>query len=337
MRTALKGQGDIMSKQDDFKVKMSMPYDFKVAYAETRINEFIKECGKRDLTPYVSVGGIDSITLLCFIRSLGYNIDAISVSSLEHKSVRAVHKQLNIIAVKPLKSKYHILKEIGYPVISKDVSQKIWTLQNPTEKNTTYRNAIITGITSRGTKSNIVKLPDKWLDLFYYNNECDIPISNKCCYYLKEKPCQIWAKEHNAVPFLGLQASESRRRFLNLSDHGCNYFSKNSTRSAPFAIFNKSDVIHLAYDLNVPIPRIYGDIIIENNEYKTTGNSRTGCDICGYGIQFEKTRPHRFDRLHDEDFKKWDFWINKMQYGQLFDYIGFNYKYPYNIGDKAWK
>lgn len=325
-----------MSKATDFRVKMSMPYEFKKAYAETRINEFIRECGKRNLNCYVSVGGLDSITLLCFIRSLGYTIDGVSVSAIEHKSVRKIHRQLNVIEVKPLKSKYHILKEYGYPILSKEIALKIDTLNNPTDKNETYRNAIITGIKGNGEHSDIVKLPDKWLQMFYYN-KCDIPISSKCCYYIKEKPCQDWAAEHNAVPFVGLQASESQRRFLSLSRNGCNYFSKRSTRSAPFAIFNKSDVIHLACELNVPIPEIYGNVVIdEQGNYKTTGNSRTGCDICGFGIQFEKTRPHRFDILHDEDFQKWDFFINKMQYGQLFDYIGFDYHYPYETGAKAW-
>lgn len=325
-----------MSKQDDFLVKMSMPYEFKKAYAETRIHEFIRECGKRNLNYYVSVGGLDSITLLCFIRSLGYSIDAISVSSIEHKSVRKIHKQLGIIEIKPTMSKYHILKRYGYPIISKETAHKIETLNNPTEKNATYRKAILTGITSAGKKSAIIKLPNKWQYLFY-ENKCNVAISDKCCYYIKEKPCQAWAKQNNAVPFVGLQASESQRRFIALSSHGCNYFSKRSTRSAPFAIFNKSDVVHLARDLNVPIPEIYGKIIVENGIYKTTGKSRTGCDICGFGIQFEKTRPHRFDILHDEDFKKWDFWINKMEYGKLFDYIGFNYHYPYIPGENAWQ
>jgi len=29
-------------------------------------------------------------------------------------------------------------------------------------------------------------------------------------YYMKEKPCDDWAKAHNSVPYLGLMASEGR-------------------------------------------------------------------------------------------------------------------------------
>lgn len=32
--------------------------------------------------------------------------------------------------------------------------------------------------------------------------------SNDCCYWLKEKPCDDWAKEHESFPFLGMMASE---------------------------------------------------------------------------------------------------------------------------------
>ena len=59
------------------------------------------------------------------------------------------------------------------------------------------------------------------------------------CYYLKEKPCSDWAKEHNCVPYLGLMASEGGRREKSLMLNGCNYFGKGTIRSAPFAIFNR--------------------------------------------------------------------------------------------------
>ncbi len=324
-----------MNKQADFRAKMELPYNVKVAYAETRIHEFIKTCGK---DTFVAVGGLDSITLLQFIRSLGYNIPAVSVSSIEDKTVREVHRKMNVIEVKPLKSKYHICRDIGYPVFSKEVAKKVYVITHPTEKNERYRHVIVTGETTERAavrNSTITKLPDKYLDLFYYNS-CPVSVSDKCCYYMKEKPVQQWVKDNNAFPFLGLHADESRRRFLSLSKNGCNMYGNNA-RSAPFAIFTKSDILHLADDIKAPIPTVYGNIITDGTTWKTTGQARTGCDICGFGIQFEKTRPHRFDILYQTDPKKWNFWINTMQYGALFDYIGFEYKQPFNVGDSAWK
>lgn len=40
----------------------------------------------------------------------------------------------------------------------------------------------------------------------------------------------------------------------------------------------------------------------------TSGEQRTGCSMCGFGIQLEK-RPHRFDRLRERNYKEWDFWM----------------------------
>lgn len=214
----------------------------------------------------------------------------------------------------------------------------MYTLQHPSEKNETYRHAILTGetgATASVPNSKMVKLSDRYIDLLY-KNPIPCNLSDRCCIYMKEKPMQNYCKENNVLPFLGLQATESQRRLVALSNNGCNYFNGDKSRSAPFAIFNKCDVVHLAYDLNVKIPEIYGEIIVENGEYKTTGNSRTGCDICGFGIQFEKTRPHRFDKLYLESPKKWEFWINQMQYGEIFRHIGFKYEQPYIVGESAW-
>lgn len=113
-------------------------------------------------------------------------------------------------------------------MISKEVAAKIELLQNPSEKNKTVRHAIITGETGEyggWQKDSNMKLKQRWLELFGgYENEnegCnyqkpDFLVSSKCCYYLKEKNCDNWGKEHNSVPFLGLMASEGGRRAKSL-------------------------------------------------------------------------------------------------------------------------
>lgn len=67
-------ENDTERKIADFKAKQHQPYDFKVAYAETRVWEFLKECGKRELNCHVSVGGLDSITLCYFLKHLNLNL-----------------------------------------------------------------------------------------------------------------------------------------------------------------------------------------------------------------------------------------------------------------------
>lgn len=155
------------------------------------------------------------------------------------------------------------------------------------------------------------------------------------CYYLKEKPCTDWAKEHHCVPYLGLMASEGGRREKALMLHGCNYFGQGTIRSAPFAIFNRQDLLQLALDLDVPVPEIYGSILKdENGNLYTSEEQRTGCSMCGFGIQLEK-RPHRFDRLRERNYKEWDFWMNRCcldeegkpyGWGKVLDYLGIGWK-----------
>ena len=340
-------------------MKQQVPYSIKRRMSEDRIREFYKEAQARGLNCHVSVGGLDSIVLGHLIREMGYTADQIpfvSASSLEDISIQKIHKQMGCIVVKPLKPKVRILQEEGFPVLSKKIANKINTLQYPTEKNKTIRHAIITGecgAQGHYATDSKMRLPKYYLMLFGgldeegralgYKAPTNFKVSHKCCYYLKEAPCDNWAKEHNSVPFLGLMASEGGQRADALEEHGCNYFGKTTARSCPFAFYYHSDVVHLAVDLGVSIPEIYGDVKISeevnefgDHEYSTTGEQRTGCSMCGFGIQLE-TRPHRFDRLYERNPKEWEFWMNnccvdddgiKYGWGRVLDYIGIPWRDP---------
>lgn len=321
-----------------FRQKQSLPYEQKVRLAAVRAREFEDECGARSLNTHVSVGGLDSITLLLFLRSIGIVVPAISVSILEDKSIQKVHRQLGVECIKPLKSKTEVLKEYGYPVLSKEIAGKIALLQNPSPNNATVRHAIITGETGEygghrtGTR---MKLPQRWLERFggadaegaaLGYKAAPFKVSDRCCYYLKEKPCDNWAREHNSVPYLGLMASEGGRRQKSLMQNGCNYFGTSTIRSAPFAIFSRNDLLQLALDLNVPVPDIYGEIVRDDDgNLRTTGAQRTGCSMCGFGIQLEK-RPHRFDRLRESNPQEWDYYMNRLGWGEVLDYIGVEWR-----------
>lgn len=343
----------------DFIVKEKQPYDFKVRYAQRRAEEFAEECYKRDLNFHVSVGGLDSITLFLFLKKLGIDAPGISVSYLEDVSIQKVHKELGIERLKSAVryidengvehrwSKPAIIQEFGFPVLSKEIAGKIETLAHPTEKNKTVRHAIVTGETgSYGgfQKNSRMKLSQKWLEKFagYANEEegtdyqiAPFDVSSKCCYYLKEKPCADWAKEHNSVPYLGLMASEGGRRAKSLRINGCNYFGKSTIRSAPFAIFSRQDLLQLALDLEVPVPEIYGTIERKpDGTLYTTKAQRTGCSMCGFGVHLEK-RPHRFDLLRERSPKEWHYWMyeccvdentgEKYGWARVLDYIGVEY------------
>ena len=131
-------------------------------------------------------------------------------------------------------------------------------------------------------------------------------------------------------------ASEGGRRAKSLMLHGCNYFGKSTIRSAPFAIFNRQDILQLALDLKVPVPAIYGTIERkEDGTLYTTKAQRTGCSMCGFGIHMEK-RPNRFDLLREENPNEWEYWLFRCckdektgePYGwaRVLDYIGVGYE-----------
>lgn len=359
-----------------FMEKEKMPYPQKRQHAIIRAREFDTECGMRDLNNHVSVGGLDSIVLFLFLHSIHIDAPGISVSYLEDRSIQRVHTALGIeklqsavrevdpvTGAKKRWAKPAIIQEFGFPVLSKEIAAKIELLQSPSEKNKTVRHAIITGETGEYggfQKNSRMKMAQKWLELFAgYENEAEgvnyqiapFKVSSKCCYYLKEKPCDDWAKEHNSVPYLGLMASEGGRRAKALRMHGCNYFGASTTRSAPFAIFNRQDILTLAlemedyyqanwqefnpdprFHLDSIVPEIYGKIVRDpDGTLRTTKAQRTGCSMCGFGIHMEQ-RPHRFDLLREANPKEWEYWMyrcctdentgEKYGWGRVLDYIG---------------
>lgn len=302
-------------KTRDFQAKMKLGYDFKKAYAARRAWEFYNhpEVAGRC---YVAVGGLDSITLFLFLRSIGIDVPATSVSMLEDRSIQRVHKALGVKGLLPVVNqktkrpynKVEVIREYGFPVLSKEIAGKIYTLQHPTEKNATVRHAIMTGETGayggyrKGTR---MKMAQKWLEIFGGpENEREgtdyktapFQVSELCCYYLKEKPCDDYAKESGHFPYMGLMASEGGRRQKALMLNGCNYISKTTKRSAPFAIFTRQDLLTMTLEmeawyqehweefdgngehLETIVPEIYGKIVRDplNMTQEEIGLDRSG-------------------------------------------------------------
>jgi len=325
--------------------RMALPYGAKVNMAKRRIREWADFCWENGKNYAVSVGGLDSITLLALAReTLHEDVPGISVSILEDRSIQQVHKEMGVIPVKPLKSKVQILQEYGFPVVSKQAAAKIARLQVPDDPSPIIR-AYMTGDEGAwgGYKHNEkFKLPDTWVELFgglYADMRPDLKckiapfkVSDQCCYWLKELPVQLYQEEHNIWPFLGLMQSEGGRRQYSLRAHGCNYVGESTARSCPFNYFYRQDLLQLALDLKVHVPEIYGEIVREpDGTLRTTKAQRTGCSMCGFGIHLDG-RPHHFDLLREQNPKEWEFWMyrcctdektgEKYGWGRVLDWIG---------------
>ena len=322
---------------------LALPYEAKAALAESRVRDWATVCAEYGKNYAVSVGGLDSITLLAFCREVLGDCDGISVSILEDKSIQRVHKEMGVIPIKPLKSKTQVIKEYGFPIISKQTSAKIARLQVPGDDSPIIK-AYMTG--EEGAwgkyKTNLrFKIPDKWVEKFggLYKDfrpdlDCQVApfkVSDQCCFWLKEEPARLYQEEHNIWPFLGLMPSEGGRRQYSLRMHGCNYVGKDTARSCPFNFFDRQDLLRLALDLKVHVPEIYGEIVRdEDGTLRTTKAQRTGCSMCGYGIHLDK-RPHHFDLLFESNPKEWHYWMYDVGWGEVLDYIGVGWRQEHQI------
>lgn len=330
-------------------IMLAEPYEVKVRKAQLRIKEWKAICESNDKDYAVSVGGLDSITLLLLAReTLKEDVKGVSVSTLEDKSIQKIHKELGVISIAPLKSKVQVLSEYGFPVVSKLSSAKISRLQTPGDQSPIIK-AYMTGELGpwgHHGHNDRFKLPDKWVRLFgglYGDMRPDLDckcapfkVSDQCCFWLKEEPARRYQAEHNIWPFLGLMQSEGGRRQYSLRMHGCNYIGKSTARSCPLNFFGRQDLLQLALDLHVPVPEIYGEIVRDpDGTLRTTKAQRTGCAMCGYGIHLDK-RPHHFDQLYERNPQEWEFWMfrcctdpetgEKFGWSRVLDWIGVGWR-----------
>lgn len=109
-------------KEYQLKQLQALPLEIKIAKTKQRIREFYNELGGK---VYISFsGGKDSTVLLDLVRQEFPNVIAVYCDTgLEYPELKEfVKKQNNIEIIKPKKSFLQVIKEFGFPIISKDVS-----------------------------------------------------------------------------------------------------------------------------------------------------------------------------------------------------------------------
>lgn len=192
------------------------------------------------------------------------------------------------------------------------------------------RLAIMLGMYTRDPKNPIkANIPsneksqfsqERWK--FFLN--ADFEISNKCCSVMKKEPVHRYNKETGRMPITAQMASESRLRTQKWLENGCNAFDLKRPISNPMSFWTEQDVLLRIKTNNIPIASVYGDVVVdyagmgqlegqmsiadymtatEKEEFdldrpllKTTGCTRTGCILCGFGCHLDKGES-RFERL----------------------------------------
>jgi len=258
-----------------------------------------------DKDVYVSFsGGKDSTVLLNLARIVDPNIKAIFCNTgLEYPEIlKFVRKCDNVTWVKPTKTFKEVIEHYGYPVVSKDVAQKLMEMR--TTKSKKLYNKRLLGAND-SYKSG--KLPNKWHFLLY----APFKISEKCCNYLKKQP----TKSLGASYIGNTYADSQLRQQQYLRNGGCGQFlSHKPPQSHPLYFWTKKDIWNYLKGFNISYSSIYDK-----------GWATTGCMFCMFGVHLEK-EPNRFQKMKILHPKHWEYCIKKLKLSLPLDYM----EIPYN-------
>lgn len=300
--------------------RQSLPLPIKIRLTQRRVAEFYE---KMEGKVYVSFsGGKDSTVLLHIVRQMYPDVVAVfSDTGLEYPEIREFVKTVdNVIVVKPKKTFKQVVEEYGYPVISKKVARMIYDCQTAGEHNKNTVRLRLEGIRRDGGKAaNQSILPKKWYKLI----DAPFKISDQCCNALKKSGFKA-AEKLGLAGISGSMTEESMQRLESWVQTGCNNYGSRPL-SNPMAFWTEQDVLRYLKETGIPYSHIYGDIVETDAGFQTTGERRTGCMFCMFGVQREKGI-NRFQRMKTTHPQYWDYCINKLGLKQVLEYIGVPYE-----------
>jgi 3'-phosphoadenosine 5'-phosphosulfate sulfotransferase (PAPS reductase)/FAD synthetase len=298
---------------DNLKELQSLPLDLKIQKTATRVMEWQREF---DGKVYISFsGGKDSTVLLDIARKIDPRIEAVFVNTgLEYPEISqfAMSKD-NVKKLKPKIRFDQVIDKYGYPVVSKEQAAFIQEYRDT-------KSDKLADIRWNGNKYGRGKISEKWKFLV----DAPFKISDKCCDVMKKEPCKQYEKETGNYPIIGTMASESAQRKSNWLMYGCNAFDKKRPTSQPMSFWTEQDVLMYLKYSNIPYASIYGDIIeIDDGVLATTGESRTGCMFCMFGVHAEGC-PNKFQRMKITHPNQYDYCIRNekgLGLGSILDYM----------------
>jgi 3'-phosphoadenosine 5'-phosphosulfate sulfotransferase (PAPS reductase)/FAD synthetase len=321
----------------DLAQMQSLPLEAKIRMTKTRIRQWYDHW---DGMVYVSFsGGKDSTVLKHIVDSLYDDVPALFVNTgLEFPEIQKFVRQIkagkyncfnsDVEIVRPEMRFDEVLKTYGYPVVSKTVSHSIGIAKrNPDGR--VAKNIVF------NTSNNGLFSCHQWNFLV----DAPFSVSDECCNVMKKKPAKKYAKETGRIPFLGTMANESNLRYSAWLKNGCNAFEGKNPSSQPLSFWTEQDILEYIEKYNVPYCPVYGDIISDNDQLKTTGCSRTGCMFCMFGCHLEKGE-NRFQQLKKTHPKQYEYCLNGgemvdgkwkpskegLGLGKVLDYIGVKYE-----------
>jgi len=281
------------------KELQALPLERKVGFSIARISEWYQ---RNNGKVYVSFsGGKDSTVLLHLVRALHPDVPAVFCDTgLEYPEIREFVREFdNVVWVKPTRNFRDVVFKYGYPVFSKLVSDGVHMARS--KPNGYYaqkfdENSVVSK--SYGGRYCIAR----------HKHLLDAPFksSSLCCKIFKKDTSKKYEKETGRSPYIGMLASESMERRRQWITNGCNAFNKTRPTSNPLSFWKTADVLEYIYKKKIKIAPVYGDVIEQDGQYKTTGLNRTGCVFCLFGLHRDGN-PNRIDTLKETHPAMYDY------------------------------
>lgn len=221
-----------------------------------------------------------------------------------------------------------VLKKHGYPLISKDVSQRVRKARISIKKgvySTRLRQLDVRREEYGGLYDSGKFDYDKHAENSKYYTpkyrpllDVDFRISEQCCDVMKKKPFALYEKQTGRKPIVATLANESINRKASWYKYGCNAFQAKKPSSRPMSFWTEQDVLQYILEESLPLAEVYGDIVPSDPKaiitqegecppLKTTGCDRTGCMFCAFGCT-QESEP-RFERLKETHPRQWKYCI----------------------------
>jgi 3'-phosphoadenosine 5'-phosphosulfate sulfotransferase (PAPS reductase)/FAD synthetase len=159
-------------------------------------------------------------------------------------------------------------------------------------------------------------LPKKWL----YLVDAPFKISDKCCDMLKKEPLNRYEKEHGTKRIIGIMADESNMRVQQAKRYG----TETDKLLQPMIFWTRQDVLSYILENDLPYCSIYGNITSDKDGLTTTGEHRTGCMFCMFGVHMEKGT-NRFQRMKVSHQNQYNYCIEKLGCGKVLDFVKVKY------------
>ena len=292
----------------DLKQMQSLPLSAKILMTKQRIKDWYDYWNGQ---VYVSFsGGKDSTVLLHIARELYPDIEAVFVNTgLEYPEIQKFVKTFdNVTILRPKMRFDKVIKEYGYPVISKSVSNCVRGAKLGQQSRINLLNG--KDVDGSDRKSKFSK--SKYKPLL----SVDFEMSEMCCNVMKKKPSYDYQKRTKKKPILATMAEESMLREKNWYKSGCNAFNNKHPQSAPMSFWTEQDVLQYIKENNITIASVYGDIDgCGTEKLCTTGCNRTGCIFCAFGAHLEKSES-RFERLKRTHPRQYEYCIGGGEYDE---------------------